>query len=90
MNRKVYFGCCYNETMNKKSGPKKGTSTVSRAVFLYLRNNKKVPDQLLVLWNRGPLKILNGITLILDDQGNHLDLGLLGLILDLAIKVWIL
>ena len=25
------------------------------------------------LWNRGPLKILNGIRLILDDQGNHLD-----------------
>ena len=25
------------------------------------------------LWNRGPLKILNGIKLILDDQGNHLD-----------------
>ena len=27
----------------------------------------------MVLWNRGPLKILNGIKLILDDQGNHLD-----------------
>ena len=26
------------------------------------------------MWNRGPLKILNGIKLILDDQGNHLDL----------------
>ena len=25
------------------------------------------------LWNRGHLKILNGIELILDDQGNHLD-----------------
>ena len=25
------------------------------------------------LWNRGPLKILNGMKLILDDQGNHLD-----------------
>ena len=25
------------------------------------------------MWNRGPLKILNGIKLILDDQGNHLD-----------------
>jgi hypothetical protein len=25
------------------------------------------------LWNRGRLKILNGIKLILDDQGNHLD-----------------
>ena len=25
------------------------------------------------LWNRGPLKILNGIKLILDDWGNHLD-----------------
>ena len=25
------------------------------------------------LWNRGHLKILNGIKLILDDQGNHLD-----------------
>ena len=26
------------------------------------------------LWNRGPLKILNGIKFILGDQGNHLDL----------------
>ena len=25
------------------------------------------------MWKRGPLKILNGIKLILDDQGNHLD-----------------
>ena len=25
------------------------------------------------LWNREPLKILNGVKLILDDQGNHLD-----------------
>ena len=25
------------------------------------------------LWNRGPQKIPNGIKLILDDQGNHLD-----------------
>ena len=25
------------------------------------------------LWNRGPLKILNNIKLILDDQGNHKD-----------------
>ena len=30
---------------------------------------KKVPG----LWNRESLKILNGIKLILDDQGNHLD-----------------
>ena len=28
------------------------------------------------LWNRGPLKILNGIKLILDDQGNHFDIFL--------------
>ena len=35
---------------------------------------KKVPDHLLTgLENREPLKILNGIKLILDDQGNHLD-----------------
>ena len=44
---------------------------------------KKVPDQLLVCGigqrlllrslNRGLLKILNDIKLILDDQGNHLD-----------------
>ena len=25
------------------------------------------------LWNRGPLQILNGIKLIMDDQRNHLD-----------------
>ena len=25
------------------------------------------------LWNRGPLKVLNGTKLIVDDQGNHLD-----------------
>ena len=25
------------------------------------------------VWNRGPLKFLNSIKLILDDQGNHLD-----------------
>ena len=24
------------------------------------------------LWNLGPLKIMNGVKLILDDQGNHL------------------
>ena len=38
------------------------------------KQQKKVPDQLLVcgiVW--GPLKIVNGIKLILDDQGNHLD-----------------
>ena len=34
------------------------------------KQQKKVPDQLLVF---GPLKILKGIKLILDDQGNHLD-----------------
>ena len=33
------------------------------------KQQKKVPG----LWNRGPLKILNGIKLILDDHGNHLD-----------------
>ena len=37
------------------------------------RQQKKLPGQLLVLGNRGPLKILNGIELIVDDQGNHLD-----------------
>ena len=38
------------------------------------KQQKKVPDQLLVcgiVW--GPLKIVNGIKLILDDQGNHLN-----------------
>ena len=34
---------------------------------------KKVPAQLLVCGIGGPLKILNGIKLILDDQGNQLD-----------------
>ena len=37
-----------------------------------VRNSKK--KFLTSYWlNRGPLKILNGIKLILDDQGNHLD-----------------
>ena len=31
------------------------------------------------LWNRGPWKILNGIELILDDQGNLLDSYTIGL-----------
>ena len=32
------------------------------------------------MWNRGLLKILNDIKLILDDQGNHLDSSTVGLI----------
>ena len=38
------------------------------------KQQKEVPDQLVVndLRNKGPLKILNGIKLNLDDQGNHL------------------
>ena len=43
--------------------------TVSRAV----RNSKKSSWLVTGLWNRGPLKILSGIKLILDGQGNHLD-----------------
>ena len=35
---------------------------------------KKVSDQLLVWVNKGPLKVLNGTKLILDDHGNNLDL----------------
>ena len=38
-----------------------------------VRNSKKKFLTSTGLWNRGPLKILNGIELILDDQGNHLD-----------------
>ena len=34
---------------------------------------KKVPNQGTGLWNRGPLKVLNGTKLILDDQGDHFD-----------------
>ena len=34
---------------------------------------KKQQKKVTGLWNRGPLKILNGIKLILDGQGNHLD-----------------
>ena len=39
------------------------------------KQQKEGPDQLLFcgIGHRGPLKILNGIKLILDDQGNHLD-----------------
>ena len=43
-----------------------------RAGLLY-ETAKKVPDQLLVCGIRGPLNILTGIKLILDEQGNHLD-----------------
>ena len=38
-----------------------------------VRNSKKKFMTVTDLWNRDPLKILNGIKLILDDQGNHLD-----------------
>ena len=37
------------------------------------RNSKKSSWPVTDLWNRGCLKILNGIKLILDDQGNHKD-----------------
>ena len=40
---------------------------------LLLETAKKGSWPVTGLWNRGPLKILNGIKLILDDQGNHLD-----------------
>ena len=36
------------------------------------------------MWNRGPLKILNGMKLILDDQGTHLDSYTIGLELPYA------
>ena len=38
-----------------------------------VRNSKKKFWPVTGLWNRGPLKILYGIKLILDDQGNHLE-----------------
>ena len=38
-----------------------------------IRNSKKSSWPVTGLWNRGPLMILNGIKLILDDLGNHLD-----------------
>ena len=38
-----------------------------------VRHSKKSFWPVTGLWNRGSLKILNGIKLILDDQGNHLD-----------------
>ena len=38
-----------------------------------VRNSKKSSWQDTGLWNRGLLKIMNGIKLILDDQGNHLN-----------------
>ena len=41
--------------------------------FVTVRNSKKSSWPVTSLWNRGPLKILNGIRLILNDQGNHLD-----------------
>ena len=37
------------------------------------KQQKKSSRPVIGFWNRGPLKILNGIELILDDQGNHLD-----------------
>ena len=37
------------------------------------RRQKIVPEQLLVLGNKGPLKVLNNTKLILDDLGNNLD-----------------
>ena len=43
-----------------------------RASLLY-ETAKKSSWPVTSFWNRGPLKILNGIKLILDDQGNHLD-----------------
>ena len=39
----------------------------------YKKQQKKSSCLVTGFWNRGPLKILNGIELILDDQGNHLD-----------------
>ena len=60
-----------------KSKKTKATTTIALKVepVCCKKQQTKVPDQLAVtgLWNRGPLKILNDIKLILDDQGNHLD-----------------
>ena len=39
----------------------------------YTEWHKKSTWQVTGLWTRGPLKVLNGTKLILDDQGNHLD-----------------
>ena len=38
------------------------------------KKHQKCSWPVTALWNRGPLKIMNGIKLILDGQGNHLDL----------------
>ena len=40
---------------------------------VYCKKQQKSSWPVTVLWNRGPLKILHGIKLILDDQKNHLD-----------------
>ena len=40
---------------------------------IYCKKQQKRSWPVTGLWNRGPLNILNGIKLILDDQGNHLD-----------------
>ena len=38
----------------------------------YKKQQKKSSCLVTGFWNRGPLKILNGLKLILDDQENHL------------------
>ena len=40
---------------------------------IYCKKQQKRSWPVTGLWNRGPLKILNGMKLILDDQGHHLD-----------------
>ena len=52
---------------------------IIRFIVMYLepvscnKRQKIVPEQLLVLGNKGPLKVLNNTKLILDDLGNNLD-----------------
>ena len=48
------------------------TKTCLPRAGLLLEKQKTSSWPVTGLWNRGPLKILNGIKLILDDQGNHL------------------
>ena len=57
----------------------KNRSTLPLEPVCCKKRPKIVPDQLLVLWNKGPLKVLNGTKLTLDDHGNSLDSFIIGL-----------
>ena len=63
---------CTAHEAKTKSPP--NTQYVKKATIVYYSRFGVRNRPVIGLCNRGPLKILNGIRLILDDQGNHLDL----------------